>query len=313
MANPDAKHPLAEGTAGISSTSFLTPATNPGLHASDRQSVDYSDKVPQVIEWTSALSKEKVQIPPVSTSDLGQSQGQSPGALTPTSSSMPVDHLNADLEELHKLTPALVEISAPDIPDIQNLNLAQSSNPSYLSSKPYSVSGHYARGLDASAAPSPPSSIIAEPPSPTLSHASLKLGSTYSSTSSNAGEEDQDQDMEQDLTPAIENLSQDQNTVMAALVNSSISPQVMEEQEQSQNQAAFTVPRREILTKEDLELFHASPSYTSFFDFLEVLNQSVVGVTSTAECHQSDVSTRLMSNSMNFALRSTSFQLTLDL
>ncbi|KAK3810551.1 MAG: hypothetical protein J3R72DRAFT_376839 [Linnemannia gamsii] len=52
---------------------------------------------------------------------------------------------------------------------------------------------------------------------------------------------------------------------------------------------AFAVPRREILTKEDLELFHGSASYTALFDFLDALNESVVGVVSTADCYQSEV------------------------
>ncbi|KAF9343495.1 hypothetical protein BGX26_005632, partial [Mortierella sp. AD094] len=197
MAESDIKRSFAEGD--ITSTSFLTPATNPNTPSSGRHSIDFSEKAPQVMEWTSTIAKENIRILPISTTDIDQ-ENQNDQAATPTSASFPIDR-DSDLEELHKLTPTLVEAPASDIPSIQNLNLTSSStqNPSYLSSKPYSVSGHYARGLEVPSVPSPPSSIIAEPPSPTLSHASLKFGGTYSSTSSNAGEEqDQDQDMEQD-------------------------------------------------------------------------------------------------------------------
>jgi len=51
----------------------------------------------------------------------------------------------------------------------------------------------------------------------------------------------------------------------------------------------FMVPRREILTKEDLELFHGSATYAALFEFLDALNESIVGVVSTAECYQSEV------------------------
>jgi len=51
----------------------------------------------------------------------------------------------------------------------------------------------------------------------------------------------------------------------------------------------FVVPRREILTKDDLELFHGSETYASLFEFLDKLNESVVGIVSTAECYQSEV------------------------
>ncbi|KAG0266353.1 Serine/threonine-protein phosphatase 2A activator 2 [Mortierella polycephala] len=280
-------------TGEITSTSFLTPSTNPSIQHTSRNSIDFNDKAPQVMEWTSTLAKENQIPPPVSTSSLDNGREQDQGATTPTSSSVPIDR-DEDLEELHKLTPMLVEVPAPDIPNLHNPS--SSSNPSYLSSKPYSVSGHYARGLDVSSAavPSPPSSIIAEPPSPTLSHASLLQGSTHSSASSNAGEEqDMDQNMDQDMDQDMEPVRQpvdhpvDHN---ASVVNiSSTTSQSPVGEAAMGAQDSFVVPRKEILTKEDLELFHASPTYASLFEFLEILNESVVGVVSTAECHKSEV------------------------
>ncbi|KAF9112710.1 Serine/threonine-protein phosphatase 2A activator 2 [Mortierella sp. AM989] len=301
MAESDVKHSSPEGDiSNITSTSFLTPATNPNNH-SGRHSIDFSEKAPQVMEWTSNIAKNNIQIPPVLTTDFDQDHSQDQ-ALTPTSSFIPIGH-DEDLEELAKLTPILVEVPASDIPNIQNLNLTSSSsstqNPSYLSSKPYSVSGHYARGLEVPSIPSPPSSIIAEPPSPTLSHASLKLGGTYSSTSSNAGEDqDQDQEMEQDPVQITQSTSHDRveiNTPSTPTVscssNSNNNNNTVESQpmEQDQIQGTFVVPRKEILTKEDLELFHESPTYASLFDFLDALNQSVVGVVSTADCYESEI------------------------
>ncbi|ORZ19075.1 hypothetical protein BCR41DRAFT_304100 [Lobosporangium transversale] len=57
----------------------------------------------------------------------------------------------------------------------------------------------------------------------------------------------------------------------------------------NENHDAFAVPRKEILTKDDLELFHVSASYASLFEFLEALNESIIGVVSTAECYESEV------------------------
>ncbi|KAF9956931.1 Serine/threonine-protein phosphatase 2A activator 2 [Mortierella alpina] len=277
--------------SGMTSTSFLTPATNPNMAHPSRHSIDFNDKAPQVMEWTSNLSKEHAHVPPVSTSSLGRA-GDDQEVVTPTSSSLPVHH-DADLEELHKLTPTLVEVPAADIPSLQNLTLnASLTNPSYLSSKPYSVSGHYARGLEVPTVPSPPSSIIAEPPSPTLSHASLKMGSAYSSTSSNAGEDQEmDQDMDQDPSPVgqTEDSSADRSESITASANISQGVDGEGSTHDQQDTGVFMVPRREILTKEDLELFHESPTYASLFEFLEALNESVVGVVSTAECHESEV------------------------
>ncbi|KAF9398146.1 hypothetical protein BGX21_008128 [Mortierella sp. AD011] len=302
MAESDVKCSFAE--EDVSSTSFLTPATNPNVRPSGRHSIDFSEKAPQVMEWTSTIAKENIRIIPISTTDIDQGNEDDQTALTPTSTSFRIDH-DADLEELQKLTPTLVEVPAADIPDIQNLNLASfsSQNPSYLSSKPYSISGHYARGLEVPSVPSPPSSIIAEPPSPTLSHASLKLSGTYSSTSSNAGEEqDQYQDLEQDSIQVPQSSEHDSfvgiNTPSTLTSSSSNNNDNNDNDNNNNNNTvesqpidknAFVVPRKEILTKEDLELFHASTTYANLFDLLEALNESVVGVVSTADCYESEV------------------------
>ncbi|KAG0091427.1 Serine/threonine-protein phosphatase 2A activator 2 [Podila epicladia] len=250
----------AFGEGESTSTSFLTPATNPGASSTGRHSIDFSEKAPQVMEWTSTLTKD-IDIPPTSMDQESSS-----------ASSTQTQH-EADLEELRKLTPALVEIPAPDIPAMQDTQI--SSNPSFLSTRPPSSLG---KNLDgATYVPSPPSSIIAEPPSPTLSTASLRMG-TFSSTSSTVGEEqeqeqEQDQEKDQDL---------DQDAISAVVPASQSSSSV-------DGITSFVVPRREILTKDDLELFHGSETYTSLFEFLDRLNESVVGVVSTAECYQSEV------------------------
>lgn len=296
MAESKDKHSFAQDDASeaseITSTSYLTSSTNPNIPHSGRHSIDFSDKAPQVMQWTSTIANERNQLPPISTSDLDQEEDQDPGALTPTSSVVRVEH-DSDLEELHGLTPTLVEVPAPDIPSLQNLTLA-STNPSYLSSRPYSISAHYARGLDVpSVVPSPPSSIIAEPPSPTLSHASLRFGTTLSSTSSNTGDDpEQDQETEQEFTQVSQS-DHDQPIDNSSSSNVGISDShdtsVARPAEESQEQGAFVIPRKEILTKDDLELFHASPTYAHLFEFLEALNESVVGVVSTADCYQSNV------------------------
>ncbi|KAF9156359.1 Serine/threonine-protein phosphatase 2A activator 2 [Linnemannia schmuckeri] len=295
---------FTEGTAPadseMTSTSFLTPATNPAITHTGRHSIDFNDKVPQVMEWTSTLAKEPVQIPPISTSDLDQTQGTDQEPRTPTASSIPAGGLEADLEELHKLTPTLIEVSsAPDIPALGDLSLnlsssssssSPSTNPSYLSSKPYSVSSHYAKGLDvpSSAVPSPPSSIIAEPPSPTLSHASLKMGST-SSTAGDDLEQDREAMEQDDPAPISQHFQQQQSSSIDTTMSQSAATATPVASTDDIPSGAFVVPRREILTKEDLELFHGSPTYAALFAFLDELNESVVGVVSTADCYQSEV------------------------
>ncbi|KAI8596150.1 hypothetical protein EDD21DRAFT_312524 [Dissophora ornata] len=87
--------------------------------------------------------------------------------------------------------------------------------------------------------------------------------------------------MEQDPTPAVQTSDYDQDVAQEASSSASVPL--------DQSHDAFVVPRKEILTKEDLDLFHASPTYANIFEFLEALNESIVGVTSTAECHQSEV------------------------
>ncbi|KAG0025454.1 Serine/threonine-protein phosphatase 2A activator 2 [Podila clonocystis] len=249
----------AFGEGESTSTSFLTPATNPGASGTGRHSIDFSEKAPQVMEWTSTLTKD-TDIPPTSIDQESSS-----------SSSLQAQH-EADLEELQKLTPALIEIPAPDIPVIQDMHV---SNPSFLSTRPPSSLG---KNLDGSTyVPSPPSSIIAEPPSPTLSTASLRMD-TFSSTSSNMGEEqEQEQEHEQDKEQDL-----DQDAISASVpVSQSLSS--------VDGITSFVVPRREILTKDDLELFHGSETYASLFEFLDKLNESVVGVVSTVECYQSEV------------------------
>ncbi|RHZ72688.1 hypothetical protein Glove_241g58 [Diversispora epigaea] len=46
----------------------------------------------------------------------------------------------------------------------------------------------------------------------------------------------------------------------------------------------FVIPKREILTKEDLERFQESQSYSDFFSFIERLNESVKGQKLSTEC-----------------------------
>ncbi|KAF9929627.1 Serine/threonine-protein phosphatase 2A activator 2 [Linnemannia zychae] len=297
MAEP-AQTSFVEGNtpedAKMTSTSFLTPATNPAIPHTSRHSIDFNDKVPQVMEWTSTLTKEPVQIPPISTSDhFEQDADEEP--RTPTLPSKSVDVFDADLDELRKLKPMLIEVSSPpDIPSVQDHSLSLSSNsssssamnPSYLSSKPYSVSSHYAKGLDvpSSAVPSPPSSIIAEPPSPTLSHASLKLGSTTSTVGDDLEQDRESMDQDDSIPTSHSSEPQHSPDTTIASSNAASTPAAT-----SIPTGGFTVPRREILTKEDLELFHASATYAAIFDFLEALNDSVIGVVSTAECYESEV------------------------
>lgn len=299
MAEPKDKQPVAQDdtqeASEITSTSFLTPATNPSIPPSGRQSIDFSDKVPQVMQWTSTIAKERSQLPSISTSDVDHDEDQDPGALTPTFAGMRVGH-EADLEELHNLTPIVVEVPAYDgMSAGDSITLNWTNNPSYLSSKPYSISSHYARSLDVpGVVPSPPSSVIAEPPSPTLSHASLKFGTTLSSTSSSAGDDtEQDQETEQESIHVSQSSDHDQpidNSSSSSATIDSHEKNVAQPAEEDRVPSAFVIPRKEILTKEDLELFHASPTYASLFEFLEALNESVVGVVSTADCYQSEVS-----------------------
>lgn len=52
---------------------------------------------------------------------------------------------------------------------------------------------------------------------------------------------------------------------------------------------SFTVPQKRILTKEDLEEFQTSDSYTEFIGFVERLNESVKGLKIDSEIKVSKV------------------------
>lgn len=52
---------------------------------------------------------------------------------------------------------------------------------------------------------------------------------------------------------------------------------------------SFTVPQKRILTKEDLEEFQTSDSYTEFIGFVERLNESVKGLKIDSELKVSKV------------------------
>jgi len=51
----------------------------------------------------------------------------------------------------------------------------------------------------------------------------------------------------------------------------------------------FMVPKRQILTKDDLEKFLESDAYNDFIGFIERLNNSVKGLTLSTECFISPV------------------------
>jgi hypothetical protein len=109
------------------------------------------------------------------------------------------------------------------------------------------------------------------------------------STSSTAGDDlEQDREaMEQDdPTPISQHFQQQSSSIDTTM---SLSAATADTPVDDIPTGAFVVPRREILTKEDLELFHGSPTYAAFFAFLDALNESVVGVVSTADCYQSEV------------------------
>ncbi|KAL1921433.1 uncharacterized protein VTP21DRAFT_11149 [Calcarisporiella thermophila] len=56
----------------------------------------------------------------------------------------------------------------------------------------------------------------------------------------------------------------------------------------------FVVPRRKIVTKEDLERFHESSAYNEFVKFIENLNESVKSVKISYQCHESEIITKLL-------------------
>lgn len=51
----------------------------------------------------------------------------------------------------------------------------------------------------------------------------------------------------------------------------------------------FMVPKRQILTKDDLEKFRESDAYNDFVGFTERLNNSVKGLSLSTECFISPV------------------------
>jgi len=56
----------------------------------------------------------------------------------------------------------------------------------------------------------------------------------------------------------------------------------------------FRIPRKEILTKDDLAKFHESEAYEEFLNFIVKLNNSVKGLPLSTECHVSQVSDYLV-------------------
>ncbi|KAF9162715.1 Serine/threonine-protein phosphatase 2A activator 2 [Actinomortierella ambigua] len=134
----------------------------------------------------------------------------------------------------------------------------------------------------------PVSSVRGEPPSPTLT-ATATIATTTSAT-------DQGDNMST-LSDADDEGDQEPTATVAAT-----NKQGEETKQQNNTQEApeerpkfvYTVPKREILTKEDLERFHASDAYKKIFDFLDELNEAVVGVTTTADCHVSEVTQKML-------------------
>jgi len=62
-----------------------------------------------------------------------------------------------------------------------------------------------------------------------------------------------------------------------------------EEDEDDDVDTGFIIPRKQILTKEDLEKFQKSKAYEDYMNFILDLNMAVRNVTSRAECHTSEV------------------------
>ncbi|CAG8552068.1 2741_t:CDS:2 [Funneliformis caledonium] len=56
----------------------------------------------------------------------------------------------------------------------------------------------------------------------------------------------------------------------------------------------FIVPKRQILTKEDLEKFHDSDAFNEFIGFIERLNNSVKGLSLTTECFISPTLSKML-------------------
>jgi len=60
-------------------------------------------------------------------------------------------------------------------------------------------------------------------------------------------------------------------------------------EEDNDTDTGFIIPRKQILTKEDLENFQKSKAYEDYMNFILDLNMAVRNVTSRAECHTSEV------------------------
>ena len=53
----------------------------------------------------------------------------------------------------------------------------------------------------------------------------------------------------------------------------------------------WQVPRKTILSKEQLEYFQGSKTYQDIISYIETLNNAVIGAKLTDDCHNSPVST----------------------
>lgn len=53
--------------------------------------------------------------------------------------------------------------------------------------------------------------------------------------------------------------------------------------------STYISPRKVILTKEQLDLFHASKTHELIVSYVNALNESIVGVKLTDECTESPV------------------------
>jgi len=70
--------------------------------------------------------------------------------------------------------------------------------------------------------------------------------------------------------------------------------EILTHQEDEDTDTGFIIPRKQILTKEDLERFQKSQAYEDYMNFILDLNMAVRNVTSRAECHTSEVVVKLM-------------------
>jgi len=61
------------------------------------------------------------------------------------------------------------------------------------------------------------------------------------------------------------------------------------EDNEDDDNVGFIIPKKQILTKEDLENFQKSKAYEDYMNFILDLNMAVRNVTSRADCHTSEV------------------------